>query len=384
MSFCLANRLITKKKEIMNSTQEHTYAVILAGGGGTRLWPKSRKKTPKQFLKLTGKKTMTQVTADRTSKLVPWKNVIVVTNALYLKEVQEQLPEVPEENIIAEPEKKDTALAMLTGALLAKAKDPEAVIVNAASDHIVADEKEFVRVMRAAVKVANEEKYLVSVGITPDYPTSAFGYIKVGEEIHKIDRNLGLFKVESFVEKPSLATAIAYISTGRYFWNANMYVWKASTIKEAFKQHMPEIYELTKDLDTLKPKDFHRALPAIYAKAEGISIDYAISEKADNLVLIPGDFGWNDVGDWKVVYDLGKKDLAGNVIASEKDNVPTLTIKSQNNLIHANGRLIALVGVNDMIVVDTDEIVLICPKNRSQDVKKLVDRLKEEDKKEYL
>lgn len=368
----------------MNRHQNHTYAVILAGGGGTRLWPKSRSKTPKQFLKLTCKRTMLQVTADRNNKIVPWKNIIVVTNKLYTKEVREQLPKIPKENIISEPEKKDTALAMLTGALWAKSKDPNAVIINAASDHVVTDEKEFIRVMEAAINVAYKENCLVSVGITPGFPTSAFGYIKVGAEIYKLDRGLSLFKVENFTEKPNLATAIAYISTGRYFWNANMYVWKASTIQQAFAEHMPEMYQLTKKLEDLKPKTFHRALPKIYAKAESISIDYAISEKAANLVLIPGDFGWSDVGDWKVVYDLGKKDLAGNVIASEKDSLHTLTIKSQNNLIHANSRLIALLGINDMIVVDTDEILLICPKNRSQEVKKVVERLKEEDKKEYL
>lgn len=368
----------------MNKHQAHTYAVILAGGGGTRLWPKSRNQTPKQFLKLAGKKTMLQMATDRISKLVSWEKIIVVTNQLYINEVKEQLPKVPEINIIAEPAKKDTALAMLVGALYAKSKDSEAVIINSASDHVLTDEKEFIRVMESAVDVACIQPQLVAVGITPAYPTNAFGYIKVGEEICRLDRSLDLFKVESFTEKPNLATAIAYISTGRYFWNANMYVWQAKTIQQAFADHMPSMYQLTKNLASLKDKAFHLALPAIYEKAESISIDYAISEKAKNLVLIPGDFGWSDIGDWKVVYDLGKKDLAGNVIVSEHDNVHTLAIKSQNNLVHANGRLVALLGVNDMIVVDTDEILLVCPKNKSQDVKKIVERLKEEKKEEYL
>ena len=363
---------------------DHTFAVILAGGGGTRLWPKSRDKTPKQFLKLTGKDTMMQVAAARVTKLVSWDRVIVVTNQKYRDEVRHQLPEVPEENIIAEPEKRDTAMAMLTGALFAKSKDPQAIVINSASDHVVTDEKEFVRVMKSAIDVAAKGESLVAVGITPTFPSSAFGYIRIGSELEKLDKGLSLFKVDTFIEKPNVATAQAFISTGRYFWNANMYVWSAQALQDAFAMHMPTLHDLTRSLESLSPTEFHAALPQVYGEAESISIDYAISEKADNLVLIPGDFGWNDVGDWKVVYDLGTKDLAGNVVVGEGDQVHTLAIASQNNLIHANGRLVALVGIDDMIVVDTSEILMIVPKSRSQDVKKLVERLKEEGKKEYL
>lgn len=363
---------------------EHAYAVILAGGGGTRLWPKSRNKSPKQFLKLAGKDTMMQVAANRVTKVVPWDHVIVVTNEKYIEEVKQQLPQVPTENIIAEPKKKDTALAMLVGALYAYSKDPEAVVLNGASDHVVVNETEFVRVMNAALKVASEGKYLVTVGITPTFPSTGFGYIKIGEDLEKVDRNLSVFKVASFTEKPNEATARAFISTGKYFWNANMYVWSAKALDEAFKQHMPDIYEVTRPLLNKKGRDFNEALPAIYEAAPSISIDYAISEKAHNLVLIPGDFGWNDVGDWKVVYELGTKDLSNNVILSEGPEAKALTIKAQNNLVQTNGRLVALVEVNDMIVVDTDDILLIVPKSRSQDVKKIVERLKEEDQEEYL
>ena len=304
--------------------KKHLYAVLLAGGGGTRLWPKSRGKTPKQFLKLTGKNTMMQIAAERITKVVDWEQVIVVTNKKYQADIKKQLPQVLEENIIAEPEKKDTALAMLVGSLYAKSKDPDAVVINSASDHIVTDVDEFVRVMQRASETAEKNSYLVTVGITPQYPTSAFGYIKVGQEIKKLERNLCLFKVDNFTEKPNLPTAIAFISTGKYFWNANMYVWSAKELQVSFAKHMPDMFELTKDLEKMTSKDFHAALPAIYKAAESISIDYAISEKADNLVLIPGDFGWNDVGDWKVVYELGKKDQSSNVIIGDQKNIKTL------------------------------------------------------------
>lgn len=366
------------------SYTDHTFAVILAGGGGTRLWPKSRKQTPKQFLRLIGNETMMQIAVSRITKLVPWERIIVVTNALYKDEVHKQLPEVPVQNIIAEPQKKDTALAMLVGALYAKSIDPEAVCINLASDHIVTDKHEFMRVMKHAAQTAFENDYLVTVGISPIRPATGFGYIKIGEDLKKLGNGLSLFKVDSFTEKPNEATARAFISTGKYFWNANMYVWSSTVLQRAFQTHMHEMYEQTKMLEELSPKDFHAALEKLYSEAEAISVDYAISEKATNLVLIPGDFGWDDVGDWKVVYDLEKKDLAGNVVIGDDATRKILAIGSQNNLIHADGKLVAVLGVDDMIVIDTDEILMIIPKSRSQEVKKLVERLKEENKSEYL
>lgn len=365
-------------------TNQHIYAVILAGGGGTRLWPKSRTKTPKQFLKLAGAKTMIQIAADRVAKIVDWDKIIVVTNQLYSAEVQKQLPQVPTENILAEPEKKDTALAMLVGALFAKSKDPNAIIINAASDHTLTDEDEFVRVMYAATKVATEGDHLLTVGITPAYPTSAFGYIKVAKQLDKLGKNLPLLKVDSFTEKPDKNTAKKFIATGKYYWNANMYVWSATALKNAFKLHKENLYKKTKELDSLNSEAFHQALPEIYNDAEAISIDYAISEKADNLLLIPGDFGWSDVGDWKVVYDLGDKDRDKNVVVGDDEEVKTMSVNSEGNLIHTNGRLVALIGLKDLIVVDTDEILMVCPKEKSQDVKKIVEKIKAENRKEYL
>lgn len=366
------------------SALDHTYAVILAGGGGTRLWPKSREKTPKQFLKLVGNDTMMQMSAARINQLVPWERIIVVTNAMYKEEVERQLPEVPKGQILTESKKRDTALAMLVGALYAKRLDPEAVVINCASDHTLINEIEFIRVMRAAATVAHEGKNLVTVGITPTRPATGFGYIRIGQETSRVERDLAVFNVDSFTEKPNAATAQAFISTGRYFWNANMYVWKVDALIEAFQQHNPELYNKTLDLQSTDPAEFNNKLPDIYNDSPTISIDYAISEKAKNLVLIPGDFGWNDVGDWRVVYQLGQRTLENNVVIGENPATKVLALQSQGNLIHTNGRMVALYGVNDMIVIDTEEILMIIPQSQSQEVKKLVEDLKAYDQKEYL
>lgn len=362
---------------------EHTYAVILAGGTGTRLWPKSKTNTPKQFLKILGNETMIQMTASRIIKLLPWERIIVVSNEKYKNEVSKQLPKVPKENIISEPIKRDTALAMLVGSLFAKSKDPDAVIINLASDHAVLNVEEFTKVMKLASQTASKNDYLVTVGISPSRPSTGFGYIKIGQSLKKLDKNITLFEVENFTEKPNEETAKKFIATQKYFWNANMYVWSVATLESAFKKFMPNMFKLTKNLSKMDPSQFHSSLDSVYNQAESISIDYAISEKASNLVLIPGNFGWDDVGDWKVVYDLEKKDSDGNVIIGD-GNKKIMTIDSTNNLVHTNNRLISLLGVEDFVIIDTNEVLMIMPKSKSQDIKKMIEKLQKNNLEEYL
>jgi len=361
----------------------HVYAVILAGGGGTRLWPESRVQTPKQFLKLISDKTMLQVTADRLLKLIDWDHMIIVTNQKYKEEVGQQLPLVPPTNIICEPDKRDTALAMLVGALYAQIQDPEAVIINAASDHIIINDEEFIKVMKAAASVAEHGQDLVTVGITPAYPSTGFGYVKIAEEIQQ---SLGspVYRVESFTEKPDKEKAQSFIDTGKYYWNANMYVWSARALDAAFAKYFTSLFEITRALTSANSEEFHALLTDMYAQTEPISIDYAISEKADNLVLIPGNFGWNDVGDWKVVYELSAHDAAGNAIKGNADAHNDLVMNSHNNLVQTNGKLVALYGVDDFIIIDTPEILMVIPKQKSQEVKKLVEQLKVSNLQEYL
>ena len=363
---------------------EHVYGVILAGGGGTRLWPKSRNASPKQFLKLMGKESMMQVAAARLTHLLPWDHIIVVTNKLYTEEVRRELPEVPAENIISEPEKRETALAMLVGTLFAKRLDPEAVVINSASDHVVVNQEEFVKVMEAAVENARDGQHLLTVGIQPTSPATSFGYIRRGEKLHDSSNGVPVYKVDSFKEKPDADTAKQFVDTGEYYWNANMYVWSATALQAGFQKHMPELYQLTENLVNLDHEAFHAALPAIYEKSPSIAIDYAISEKADNLLIFFFFFGWNDVGDWKVVYELGQKDESDNVVINEGDGLPSISLDAHGNLVHSDGRLVSLIGVEDLLVIDTKEILLIMPKSRSQEVKKIVEQLKKDGQQKYL
>ncbi|MBQ6154553.1 mannose-1-phosphate guanylyltransferase [bacterium] len=370
----------------MSTSSEHQYVVILAGGSGTRLWPKSRGNTPKQFLRIIGKKTMLQRTADRALSVTDWDHIIVITNKDHLAVVKKQLPELKPSHILLEPEKRDTALAMLTGALFAQSLDPEAIVINSASDHYVTlkDLPEFARTMKKACKLASTHENLITVGITPTRPETGFGYIRVGEQIDN-DRRLPVFKVDSFTEKPNAAAASAFIATGKYFWNANMYVWSAKALVDAFAKYAPEILKAAQPLLKAKSKDFAKLLPKVYKNSPAISIDYAISEKADNLLLIPGNFAWSDVGDWRVVYDLGEKDTHETVFSGTCDTAELQVHESHGNLVSCScDRLIALVGVDNMIVVDTPEILLIANKEHSQDVKKIVEQLKAQKKNQYL
>jgi len=363
---------------------QHVYAVILAGGGGTRLWPTSRDESPKQFLRLTGEKTMMQIAVDRALQIVAPEKIIVVTNKRYFTEVTAQLPQVPVANIIPEPERKDTAMAMLVGAIFAKNQDPEAVVFNLASDHVVTNEAEFVHVVNTALEIAAQKKHLLTVGITPRHPSSAFGYIKIGSSHQSDLHGLPIFQVAAFTEKPDSKTAQKFIDTGKYFWNANMYVWSVEALLNAFSKYQPTLLGKTQILQQVSNKEFIDHLPAAFADADKISIDYAISEKADNLLLIPGDFGWDDVGDWKIMHELSHKDKSGNAVIRNLDSVEPVLMDAKNNLVYASDRLIALVGVEDLIVVDSKGVTMVIPRSQSQDVKKIVEQLKAEKKEKYL
>lgn len=363
----------------------HIYAVVLAGGSGTRLWPKSRDNTPKQFLKLGGDRTLLQQTVDRILDIVPWERVIVVTNAKYVDDVRVQLPQVPAENIIAEPAKRDTALAMGLGAVIAQKRDPDAIVVNMASDHVLQDVEEYRRVILAAVELAAQKKHLITVGITPSEPNVNFGYIKAGAELTQVS-GYPAMRVMSFKEKPDLATAQEFLAEGNYFWNANMYTWHSATALEAFAKYQPEMSaRLDRIAQSVDTPEFEAVLVQEYEAAEKVAIDVAISEKADNLALLPGNFGWDDIGLWSTVYDLGQKDAQGTVVVRDGvDTTPVLSLDSKNNLVATNKRLVALLGVEDLVVIDSSDVLLVLPRSRAADVKKIVQQLESDKLEKYL
>lgn len=367
-------------KEYLN----HLYMVVLCGGGGTRLWPRSRKKTPKQFIHLFGKETLYQKAINRVEGIIPPERIFVITNKLYVDEIKKESPLIPEENIIAEPYKKDTAMAMGVASAYVHAQDPDAVIVNLASDHMIQDVEEFRNTLKIAAQVAYEDKHIVTVGINPTYAHTGLGYIHAKDEIKKVG-NLPVLEVEGFTEKPKLTAAKAFLATGQYFWNANMYTWRTKTVLDAFKNYAPEIGARIKNIQKAIGTDKEKkVLEKEYSEVEKISIDYAISEKVDKMLMVPGDFGWSDVGDWSVVHDLGDKSEANNVVIQNNDNGGYIGKEVQDCLIHSDKQLVTVIGLKNMVVVDAKDALLICPKNRTQEVKQIVKKLKKNGKEKYL
>jgi len=374
-------------EEISERVTEHTYVVILCGGGGTRLWPRSRKKTPKQFINFFSDKTLYQEAIKLAKRVVPLKRILIVTNKAYLGYIKEESPEILKENIIAEPLKKNTALAMGVAAAYVSKRDQQAVIINFASDHTVENIDQAVKTVQAAAQTAYNQDILVAVGITPTFPHIGYGYIKTGKLLRSRE-GLPVYQALEFKEKPDLETAQKFLKAGKYYWNANWYTWSAQAILNAFQKLSPHLYQnIDKIYQAIGTKAENKVLAEEYQKAAEEQIDTAISEKAKNLVVIPGKFGWNDVGSWNVVYELANKDKKGNVIiqssrASKKQEI--LMFDSQNCLVHYDDQLVALIGVEDIVVIDTKDALLVCKKDKAQKVKEVVELLKAQGKDEYL
>lgn len=349
------------------------YVVIMAGGVGSRFWPKSRMSCPKQFLKLIGDKTMLQTTVERILPIVPIERILVFTNSDYVGLVKEQLPSMPGKNIIGEPVGRNTAPCVAMAAVITESMDPDATMIVLPSDHYIRDDDEYRRILSLAAKRASEEKVLITVGIKPNRPETGYGYIQVNETDSDSAGDDEICVVKTFAEKPDLQTAINFIASGDFYWNSGMFIWKASTILGELSRHLPEIHrEAQKVRPHFGKKTFESALRDFYHSCMSISIDYGVMEKADIVHVLPAEFGWNDVGSWLAVYELDEKDKDGNVIRAERTNLENC----QNCYVDSvSGKLISMVGLQGFAYVETEDAVMICRLEESQNVKKLVESM---------
>lgn len=352
-------------------------AMIMAGGRGERFWPKSRKSLPKQFLSLTDDGvTMIQDTVSRILPLVDMEDIYIVTNRDYKELAMEQLPELPEENILCEPVGRNTAPCVGLAATHIGNKYDDALMIVLPSDHLIKYNSMFLNVLRDACAVAEKGENLTTIGITPNYPETGYGYIKFDP-----DQSEGrAYGVERFVEKPDLKTAKKYLADESYLWNSGMFVWKVSTILADIEKYIPNTYAgLVKIKEAIGTEEQDAVLEAEFQKMESESIDYGIMEKADHIYVIPGTFGWDDVGSWLAVGRIRSTNEFGNTV---QGNV--ITVETKNSIIEGTDKLIAAVGLKDIIVVDTDDALLICDKGHAGDIKKVLENLRICNRNEYI
>lgn len=348
----------------------------MAGGIGSRFWPWSTTRRPKQFLDVLGTgKTLIQQTYDRVNRLCPAENILVITNQLYEDTIAQQLPDLPEENILCEPCRRNTAPCIAYGAFKIKKANPDANILVAPSDHIILKEDLFLTIVEEGFQYAAENKALLTIGIEPHKPETGYGYIQSQGDILKQQANKWqLSKVSQFREKPDLATAKEFLADGNFYWNAGIFIWSVDSILEALKKHTPELYQQFNQQDqSFNTKEEHGAIDDIYGCCENVSIDYAIMEKADNVYVISTDIGWSDLGNWSALHEISETDKYGNATSDKK----VLFYNASKNLVKSAPEKVTVIdGLEDFIVVDDDNALLICKKENEQDIKKFVQDVK--------
>jgi len=358
------------------------YAVIMAGGSGTRFWPLSREKMPKQLLKIGSDDTMIQLTVDRVLPLIKREHIFIVTNQGIAGDIETQLTQrfggSWDRNLILEPEAKNTAPALGLSAIHVNRIDPEGIMVVLSADHAIRNVKAFLACIRTAEQAALQD-YLVTLGIKPSRPETGFGYIKAGEPC--IEAGLsGISRVERFVEKPDLKTAQGYLKSGQYYWNSGMFVWKVRTFLLEIERHLPALHQglmdVQKSIGSGREADTVRTL---FSRLDPVSIDYGIMEKTNRAAIVPADIGWSDVGSWTALEEVTDKDASGNIISGN-----VIDIDSTDSVVYAEKRLVATIGLSNTIVVDTPDATLVCSRDRAQDVKKVVDELKRRKSEEHL
>lgn len=354
------------------------YGVIMAGGGGTRFWPLSRQKTPKQMLNLSGKELMINETIDRMATVVPMENIFVVTAAVQAPDMLTATTgRVNPEHVLAEPAARNTAACIGYAAMEIMKKYGDGVMLITPADHYIKDVSTLTKLFDSAIDAAEKTDKLVTIGVRPTFASTGFGYIKY----QRSDETA--MPVVEFREKPDAETAQQYVASGEYVWNSGMFIWKASVILEKFREYIPDIYADLERIGTaMGTEDEKNVIAEVYPNIRKISIDYAIMEPSavkGDVLTVPGNFGWNDVGSWDMMSVLHEPDEHGNVLLGN-----TLAIDTTNSICYSSGKLVSVVGLDNMIVVETPDAILVCPKDRAQDVKLIVDQLSEQEKKEYL
>lgn len=352
----------------------NTYGVIMAGGGGTRFWPLSRQNTPKQVLNLSGKDVMINETIHRLAGLIDPERVLIVTNqgqAEILRAVVDE--RVEEQHILQEPIGRNTSPCIGYAALTLQKKYGDSLMVVLPADHYIKDEEAFRSTLGKALGTAEETEKLITIGITPTFPCTGYGYIHYDKN-HPLAQ--AVYKVQQFVEKPNRQKAGEYVQSGEYLWNSGMFVWKTSVILQDIERFLPRLYDKLMELEPyIGTEEEQEVLARLYPQMDSISIDYGIMERSNSVLVLPGDFGWNDVGSWDSLETLYDQDPSGNTVIGDH-----IQIETSNTLIYGKDHMIAVIGLDNMVVVHTEDATLVCPKERAQDVKHVVEKLKEQRK----
>ncbi|MGZ3838966.1 MAG: mannose-1-phosphate guanylyltransferase [Flavisolibacter sp.] len=359
--------------------KENTYVAIMAGGIGSRFWPLSRVNHPKQFLDILGTgRTLIQQTFDRFAKLVPAENIFVITANEYLDITHQQLPQLPKENILGEPFRKNTAPCIAYISFKLHQRNPEASLIVAPADHLILDEKRFLEVCDEALEFVNHFNALITIGITPTYPNTGYGYIQ-----HEgIEATPSVYKVKTFTEKPNRELAKTFIASGDFLWNSGIFVWRLKNGIQAFHQHLPEMFELfAGEEEKLNSEAEKTIIENIYPQCPNISIDFGVMEKADNVYVIPASFGWSDLGTWNSAWENMEKDYLDNAVAG--NNV--IVFDTTKCVVHVpDKKLVVLQGLEDYIIADTKDVLLICHKDKEQDIKHYVAEVKRNKGEKFL
>ncbi len=349
----------------------HAYAVILAGGSGRRFWPLSRRKHPKQLLRLFGRSTLLEQTVSRLRPIIPPSRVYVYTNEQVHRDVRRCLPQIPISQIVAEPASRNTAPTLGVAAHEIARRDPQGLMVVLPSDHVIRKPAEFRRALRVACEAASIQGRSVVMGLKPTRPDTGFGYIRLGRREATLNGQK-VFRVESFTEKPPLAVARRYVASGRYLWNGGMFIWRATTLLEHFARYQPQMATQLVRLAAAGGVHNRQAFRRLFPRLEKISIDYALMEKIPGIFAVAADIGWNDVGSWAVVHELSAQDKDGSVRPSR-----SLSLSSGGNMIVSPHKFVVTIGVHDLVIVETDDALLVCARERSQDVGKAVQELEQ-------